>query len=162
MLSADVDTMLFVLKQYEEEVNYKLLTEEEEEAGMYYKLNEKVLLRTDSKTQMEILRSASDGGIYSKNEARRKLDMQDKEGGDELIVNGTFVPLKNVGAAYPGGKASGEQEGQEDEPADPDDPIEEEPETEETEEGEEKEGGDEDDEDDEDEFHKEKQEKEKV
>ena len=127
---------------------------------MYYKLNEKVLLRTDSKTQMEILRSASDSGIYSKNEARRKLDMQDKEGGDELIVNGTFVPLKNVGAAYPGGKASGEQEGQDD-PADPDDPIEE-PETEETEEGKEKEGGDEDDEDDEDELHKEKQEEEKV
>lgn len=161
-LSFYVDTMLFVLKQYEEEVNYKLLTEEEEEVGMYYKLNEKVLLRTDSKTQMEILRSASDSGIYSKNEARRKLDMQDKEGGDELIVNGTFVPLKNVGAAYPGGKASGEQEGQEDEPADPDDPIEEEPETEETKEGEEEEGGDEDDEDDEDELHKEKQEEEKV
>lgn len=155
-LSFYVDTMLFVLKQYEEEVNYKLLTEDEEEAGMYYKLNEKVLLRTDSKTQMEILKSASDSGIYSKNEARRKLDMQDKEGGDELIVNGTFVPLKNVGAAYPGGKASGEQEKQEDKPEEPDDPIEEKPE------GEEEEGGDEDDEDDKDELHQKKQEEEKV
>ena len=154
-LSFYVDTMLFVLKQYEEEVNYKLLTEEEEAAGMYYKQNEKVLLRTDSKTQMEILRSASDSGIYSKNEARRKLDMQDKEGGDELIVNGTFVPLRNVGAAYKGGKVGGQQEQQGKEPEEPDDPIEEP-------EGEEREGGDEGNEDDEDELHQKKQKEEKV
>ena len=43
---------LFVIKQYEEEINYKMLTDEEQDDGFYYKYNEKVLFRTDSKTQM--------------------------------------------------------------------------------------------------------------
>lgn len=113
-LSFYVDTMLFVLKQYEEEVNYKLLTEEETESGMYYKMNEKVLLRTDSKTQMEILKTGINNGIETINEARRKLDLMDKEGGDTLIVNGTYVKLTEVGAAYyktPGVPGGGEEDG---------------------------------------------------
>lgn len=41
-LSFLTDTMLFVLKQYEEEVNYKLLSDEEAlNEGKYFKLNEK-------------------------------------------------------------------------------------------------------------------------
>lgn len=103
-LSFYVDTMLFVLKQYEEEVNWKLLSEDEQENGFYWKMNEKVLLRTDSKTQMEILKTGVEAGIETRNEARRKLDLMDAEGGDILIVNGAYVPLVNVGAAYEGGK----------------------------------------------------------
>ena len=111
-LSFYVDTMLFVLKQYEEEVNYKLLTEEETESGMYYKMNEKVLLRTDSKTQMEILKTGINNGIETINEARRKLDLMDKEGGDTLIVNGTYVKLTEVGAAYSKTSGGGEEDGE--------------------------------------------------
>lgn len=99
-LSFYVDTMLFVLKQYEEEANYKLLSDDELEDGLYFKMNEKVLLRTDSKTQMEILKEGINNGIETVNEARRKLDLMDMEGGDVLIVNGTYVPLTKVGAAY--------------------------------------------------------------
>lgn len=99
-LSFYVDTMLFVLKQYEEEVDYKLLTELEIKAGKYFRQNEKALLRTDSKTQMEILKEAVNNGLETVNEARRKLDLEDMEGGDVLIVNGTYVKLTDVGAAY--------------------------------------------------------------
>lgn len=99
-LSFLTDTMLFVMKQYEEEVDYKLLTDEERDAGLYFKLNEKVLLRTDSKTQMEIFAQAVNNGIYKINEARRKLDMTDEKGGDVLIVNGTYIPLLEVGKQY--------------------------------------------------------------
>lgn len=99
-LSFYVDTMLFVMKQYEEEATYKLLTEKQMEDGMYWKMNEKVLMRTDSKTQMDTLKTAVNTGIRTPNEARRKLDLQDKAGGDTLIVNGTYVPLTEVGAAY--------------------------------------------------------------
>ena len=117
-LSFYVDTMLFVLKQYEEEVNYKLLSDDELEEGLYFKMNEKVLLRTDSKTQMEILKEGINNGIETVNEARRKLDLMDMDGGDVLIVNGTYVPLTKVGAAYD--KAE-EQDTEED--SDPDNPI---------------------------------------
>ena len=100
-LSFYVDTMLFVLKQYEEEVNYKLLTDEERyREGKYFKVNEKVLLRTDSKTQMEIFAQAIQNGVQKPNECRRKLDLQDVPGGDRLIVNGNFIPLEEVGNQY--------------------------------------------------------------
>lgn len=119
-LSFYVDTMLFVMKQYEEEVNYKLLTEDEQDAGIYFKLNEKVLLRTDSKTQMEIFASGINNGVYKPNEARRKLDMTDEEGGDQLIVNGNYIPLTSVGAQY----AEPEEEQGEEEQTPPDAPTE--------------------------------------
>lgn len=100
-LSFLTDTMLFVLKQYEEEVNYKLLTDDEQfEEGKYFKLNEKVLLRTDSKTQAEIMAQQIQNGIAKPNECRRKLDMKDEQGGNRLIVNGNFIPLEEVGKQY--------------------------------------------------------------
>ena len=40
-LSFYVDTELFILKQYEEELNYKLLTESEIKEGYFFKFNEK-------------------------------------------------------------------------------------------------------------------------
>ncbi len=92
-LSFLTETMLFVLKQYEEEVGYVVLGQEALEAGDYTKLNEKVLLRTDSKTQMEIFQMGVNCGIYLINESREKLDMEGVEGGDQPIVNGTMTPL---------------------------------------------------------------------
>lgn len=99
-LSFYVDTELFIIKQYEEEINCKILTEEEQEKGFYYKFNEKVIFRTDSKTQMEYLKEGVQGSIIMPNEARRKLDYQDEEGGDRLLANGSMVPLIEAGAAY--------------------------------------------------------------
>lgn len=51
-LSFYVDTELFIIKQYEEEINFKMLPDEDTDDGYYYKFNEKVLFRTDSKTQI--------------------------------------------------------------------------------------------------------------
>ena len=76
------------------------MSEEEQQAGFYYKFNEKVLFRTDSKTQMEYLRNGVGGSILMVNEARRKLDLPDAEGGNVLIANGNIVPLTQAGAAY--------------------------------------------------------------
>ena len=99
-LSFYVDTELFVIKHYEEEICYKMQPEEEQDEGFYYKFNEKVLFRTDSKTQMEYLKNGVQGMIIKPNEARHKLDMDDAEGGDELYANGNIVPLTMAGAAY--------------------------------------------------------------
>ena len=121
-LSFYVDTELFIIKQYEEEINYKMATEEEQETGFYYKYNEKVLFRTDSKTQMEYLKNGVGGSIIKPNEARRKLDMPDAEGGDELLANGSIVPLTMAGAAYLKGS-------QTEETAEPEQPEETEPDT---------------------------------
>lgn len=99
-LSFYVDTELVIIKQYEEEINFKMLSDEDTDNGYYYKFNEKVLFRTDSKTQMEYLKNGVGGMIIKPNEARRKLDMEDAEGGDVLLANGSIVPLTMAGAAY--------------------------------------------------------------
>lgn len=95
-----VDTMLYRLAQYEQEINYKCLKSKQRAEGYFFKFNEKVLLRTDAKTQMEVIKTAVNNGIYTPNEARSLVDYPNKEGGDILIVNGNYVPLTKVGAAY--------------------------------------------------------------
>ena len=99
-LSFYVDTMLFILKQYEEELNYKLLSKDEIEEGLFFKFNEKVILRTDSKTQIEALSKAVNNGIYTPNEAREYMDKPSEIGGDILIVNGNYIPITKVGEQY--------------------------------------------------------------
>ncbi|MDE8676460.1 phage portal protein [Priestia aryabhattai] len=99
-LSFYVDTELFILKQYEEEINYKILTPGESDQGLFYKFNEKAILRTDSKTQMEILTKAVDSGIYNRDEARETLNMPRVEGGDILTVNGNVIPVTMAGQQY--------------------------------------------------------------
>lgn len=95
-----VDTMLFRLKMYEEEINFKLLTASERGEGLMYKFNEKVLLRANAETQIKTITSGIQNGLYTPNEGRHLLDYPSREGGDQLIVNGNYVPLTDVGAAY--------------------------------------------------------------
>ena len=92
--------MLFRLAIYEQELNYKLLTARQREEGYLYKFNEKVLLRADAHTQIESITSGVQNGVYTPNEGRHLLDLPSRDGGDQLIVNGNYVPLTSVGAAY--------------------------------------------------------------
>lgn len=102
-----VDTMLYRLKMYEEEINAKALTPRQVKEGFFYKHNEKVILRTDSKTQMDNLAKAVNNGIYMPNEAREYLDMPQAEGGDVLVMNGNYIPITQVGQQYKGGEGDG-------------------------------------------------------
>lgn len=94
------DTLAYRIKMYEDEINAKLLLPDEYKRGFYYKFNEKALLRTDSKTQSEILKNYTTGCVYTTNDARDVLDMSHVEGGDVPLVNGSYVPLTQAGAAY--------------------------------------------------------------
>lgn len=103
-----VDTMSYRLKIYEEEINGKVLMPSEIAGQYFYKFNEKAILRTDSKTQMEILAKAVNNGIYKPNEAREYLDMPAEDGGDILMVNGNYIPITEVGRQYEkGGEGNG-------------------------------------------------------
>ena len=105
-----VDTLLFILKQYEEELNYKLLSEKELKQGYYFKFNTGMLLRADLKTQVESLVKGISGGLYTNNEARAYLDLEAKEGGDHLIVNGSMIRVEQVGSQYNKNTSSGSDE----------------------------------------------------
>lgn len=63
-------------------------------------MNEGALLRTDSKTQEEIIVGYVNNGVYTPNEARRLLQLPDGEGGDVLMCNGNYIPITQVGAQY--------------------------------------------------------------
>ncbi len=95
-----VNTMLPRVKMYEEEINYKGLLPKEQDAGFFYALNTNALLRTDAKTQEEIVTGYVNNGIYTPNEGRRMLQLPDKEGGDILMCNGNYIPITQVGKQY--------------------------------------------------------------
>lgn len=94
-----VDTLLYILKQYEEELSYKLLSDDELAQGYYFKFNVSVILRADLKTQIESLVSAVTNGLYTPDEARALLDYPAK-GCDELICNGNIMPVTMAGSQY--------------------------------------------------------------
>ena len=99
-LSFYVDTLLYILNSYEQEDTYKLLTTEEIKKGFFMKRNVKGILRCDFKSQIQSLVSGVTTGIYNINEARHELDLPDTIGGDTNIVNGTYIPIKDVGKQY--------------------------------------------------------------
>lgn len=95
-----VETMLYILKQYEEEISYKLLSTEEIESGLFFKFNIDVVLRADFKTKVETLRTAVQGSLMTINEGREKLDLGTVENGDRLITQGANIFLDQVGVQY--------------------------------------------------------------
>lgn len=95
-----VDTLLYILAKWEEELDYKLLFEKEIEDGYHTKFNLRNLLRGDIKTQSEALQKFVTTGVYSINDARTYLGEPVIEGGDVYMVNGTYVKLEEIGKAY--------------------------------------------------------------
>lgn len=111
-LSFYKDTLLYILKQYEEELNYKLLSREEIDEGYYFKFNIAVLLRADQKTQIETLSQAVSNFLYTPNEARAYLDKPAKPGGDKLLGNGASIPVELAGTQYTNNSEGKEEEKQ--------------------------------------------------
>jgi len=99
-LSFYVDTLLYIIKQYEEEVSYKLLSIDDIRAGYHFKFNISVILRADLQTQINSLSTGVSNFIYTPNEARALLDLEAKEGGDKLLGNGASIPVNLAGTQY--------------------------------------------------------------
>lgn len=95
-----IDTLLFILNQYEEEFNYKMLSEEERKKGLRFEFNVASILRGDLKTQAESITKYVSGSIYTINEARTYAGLPKVKDGEKILVNGSYVELKNVGNAY--------------------------------------------------------------
>lgn len=103
-LSFYVDTLLYNITLYEQELNRKLLTRKEQKSGLEFKFNVKVILRGDPTQQADVLQKLVSTSIYSPNDARRQLDIPPTKGGDVHIVNGSYVALQDIGIAYRGNK----------------------------------------------------------
>lgn len=95
-----VDTLSYRIRQYEDEINGKVLTPTEQAENKYYKFNDRAILRADTQSQMESLAKGVNNAIYKPNEARDYLDLPMAEGGDILMANGNYIPITQVGQQY--------------------------------------------------------------
>ena len=95
-----VETMLYILKQYEEEIDYKILSSEDIDGGLFWKFNVDVVLRADFKSKVEALKSAVNGTLMTINEGRERLDLGTVEHGDRLISQGANIFLDQLGTQY--------------------------------------------------------------
>ena len=91
---------MYIIKQYEEEISYKLLSREEIDNGYHFKFNVAVILRADLHTQINTLSNGVANFIYTPNEARALLDLEAKPGGDKLLGNGASIPVELAGLQY--------------------------------------------------------------
>ncbi|MDT8717611.1 phage portal protein [Clostridium sp. 19966] len=94
------DSLMATLTMYEQEIVYKCFLNSEIQNGYYVKFNADVIMRGDPKTRFEAYATAIQNGIKTPNECRAMEEDPPKEGGDQLIVNGNYIPLTRVGAAY--------------------------------------------------------------
>jgi HK97 family phage portal protein len=99
-LSFYIDTLLYIIKQYEEELSFKLLSVDEVNKGYHFKFNVAVILRADLATQINTLSVGVANFIYTPNEARAMLDLEAKAGGDRLLGNGASIPVELTGSQY--------------------------------------------------------------
>lgn len=100
------ECLLVIFEQVEQEMDYKLLTNNERKQGYKIRFNVKVLLRTDSKTQADVINSYVKNGVYDLDMARSILGVE-KLGGEPIItlpsgqvllkdlLNGNVSYLKN-------------------------------------------------------------------
>lgn len=95
-----VDTLMAILKMYEDELTYKLFLDREIREGYYCKFNVDVILRADIKTRYEAYRNGVQGGFLRPNEVREKEELEPDPAGDRLYVNGNFMPLEMAGQQY--------------------------------------------------------------
>lgn len=112
-LSFYIDTLLYIVKQYEEELTYKLLSTEERNQGYYFKFNIDVIMRSDFKTKVETLSKATNSFLMTPNEAREKMDLKAVPDGDRLLGNGASIPVGLTGSQYTQRTTSNEDGSQE-------------------------------------------------
>lgn len=90
------DTLLVKFQQLEQEFTYKYLGSKDRNNGFKCRINESVLLRTDPKTQEEILTSYVKNAIYTPNRARQILGEPLHPEGDDLLVPSGTYKLKDL------------------------------------------------------------------
>ena len=94
------DTTQILITANEQELSYKLFTSAEIAQGYYLKINIDAVLRADLQTRYEAYVKAIANGLLTANEARAKEDLPPLAGGDALIVNGSMLPIQQVGEQY--------------------------------------------------------------
>lgn len=97
------ETLLPILTQYEQELKIKLLTNKEKNNDYYFRFNVDAILRSAFKERVNSYAVAINNGVLTPNEARELENRPSMEGGDNLLGNGNYMPLKMAGIQWQGG-----------------------------------------------------------
>lgn len=90
------NTILPIVRQYEQEFNRKLLTENERMRGQEFKFNLKGLLRADTATRGNFYFQGVRSGWFTPNEIRMWEDLPPIQNGDSLMVSGDLYTLDDI------------------------------------------------------------------
>lgn len=93
-------TMLPIVTAYEQEMNRKLLTQEQRKRKYCFRLNMDVALRADASTMAEVNQKSVRGGWLTINEIRAQKGLPRARDGDVSLVSKDLVPLSYV-VAHP-------------------------------------------------------------
>lgn len=94
------DTLQNALIQYEEEMDYKLLSTKEQDL-YFWQFNVDSMLRSDIETRYKAYQIAIDSGFKSREEVRKTEGLPYIPGTEKLTVgNGACIPLDDVGKQY--------------------------------------------------------------
>ncbi|GEP65783.1 hypothetical protein CBE01nite_35510 [Clostridium beijerinckii] len=104
------DTLQNTLTTYEQEMDYKLLTEDEQDKeGYYWQFNVDSILRSDLASRTASYVAGINNSYMTIAEVRKKENLSYIEGTDQLIVgNGASIFLKDLGKQYDKGGGNSE------------------------------------------------------
>lgn len=105
------DTLLFIVKQYEEETSSKCLTLKEIAGGLEAVFDTSTTLKASFETEVKTVVEGIGGSALTPDEGRRRLKLPTMPGGDRLYANGNLIPLEMAGIQYTkDGSAGGGEE----------------------------------------------------
>ena len=95
------DTLQNAITEYEQEMDYKLLSSKEQRDGHYWDFNVDVMLRSDIESRYRAYQTGITAGFLKISEARQKENLPFEDGSDRLIIgNGASIPLTDLGKQY--------------------------------------------------------------
>lgn len=91
-----VDTLLYNLSTYEQELTRKLLNRTQINAGWHYSYDISVILRGDPTQQSEVVQNLVQSSVYTINDARRVSGLPPIPDGDTTLVASGMLPLDKL------------------------------------------------------------------
>ena len=80
------DTLLYISRQYEDELTFKLLSDDDIKAGLRVDVDTEAVLQSTPDTLADILVKYVTGSIMTINEARDRAGLEPMDGGNKLMT----------------------------------------------------------------------------
>lgn len=86
-----------LLERIEQVIQQRVLTPQQRAKGMVVEFNLDALLRSSLSDRMEVYAKGTQNGVYTRNECRRRENLEPLEGGELLTAQSNLLPLDKLG-----------------------------------------------------------------